>query len=265
MFWFAVVAVLLATLYKILRFLYFKWRGKKFVQIGIQKRKERDLLIEKFSLPQINIPNERKEEIIKSDVCELREMLLQGKVTSEQLTIIFIGRALEKGKDLNLLSEINFEEAIKTAKEYDLKFLQKNKDIEKPLFGIPMTIKDVFDIKGLDSTIGMGCNCNKPKKEDGYLVKLLKEKGAIIFAKTNVPQASMSMETYNTIWGRGLNPWNKDRSVGGSSGGEAAMVRISATPIGIGSDVGGSIRTPSSFCGVLGFMPTAKRVTTNGH
>lgn len=87
----------------------------------------------------------------------------------------------------------------------------------------------------------------------------------IPFVRTNVPQLGLTYESTNNLWGRTINPWNKERSSGGSSGGEAALISLRGSPIGIGSDIGGSIRIPANFCGVFGLKTYSKRISCTYH
>lgn len=104
-----------------------------------------------------------------------------------------------------------------------------------------------------------------PEKEHGVIVSILFEAGAIPFVKTNAPQLLLINETNNWIWGRAINPWDKHRSTGGSSGGEGGIVAMGCSPLGLGSDGGGSIRIPANYCGLYGVRPTAKRFSQLGH
>ena len=106
--------------------------------------------------------------------------------------------------------------------------------------------------------------CDKPEEEDSTVVTLLKEAGAIIIARGNVPQGMLTFNTDNDVWGRGKNPWDTQRTVGGSSGGDAGMVAARCVPLGMGCDLGGSIRIPSCFNGIYGFKPTSCRVSFKG-
>ena len=133
-----------------------------------------------------------------------------------------------------------------------------------PLFGIPISIKDSFDVEGLATTFGLMSRANSTPVESP-LVKCLKNSGMIPFVKTNVPQLLMTFETNNNLWGRSLNPWNRERTVGGSSGGEAALIAVRGSPLGIGSDVGGSLRIPAEYNGVFTLKPSSKRISTTYH
>lgn len=128
-----------------------------------------------------------------------------------------------------------------------------------PLHGVPITVKESLDVTGLPSTFGLPSRANILAERDDPYVTRLRAAGAIILGKTNVPQMLFYSETDNPLYGRTNNPWNLDRTPGGSSGGEAAIIATGGSPLGLGTDWGGSIRTPASFCGLAGIMPTAGR------
>lgn len=133
-----------------------------------------------------------------------------------------------------------------------------------PLHGVPITIKENVDIAGTPSTMGLRSLQGKPAKTDSVTVQAVKRAGAIILGKTNVPQLLLAQETENSIWGITHNPWNLARTPGGSSGGEAAALASGQTPLGIGTDIGGSIRIPAHFCGIAGLKPTVDRWSNRG-
>ena len=180
-------------------------------------------------------------------------------------------RAVDLGLDLNLLTEPLYEFAIPLAKKHD-ETLRKNLSSKKwskvedfpPLFGIPVTLKDQYQVEGADSTIGISSRAFKPEKETGLATRLIIDAGGVPFAKTNLPQMLLVPESNNFIFGRATNPWNKERSTGGSSGGEAGLGILGATVVGFGTDAGGSCRIPAMFCGVYGIKPTSSRFTYKG-
>jgi len=133
-----------------------------------------------------------------------------------------------------------------------------------PLHGLPITIKDNIQVTGTDATLGMQCRRGKAADADAVLVAELRKKGAIVLGKTNVPQLLLAQETENSLFGVTNNPWNLERVPGGSSGGEGAAVAAGMSPLGIGTDIGGSIRIPAHFCGVGGFKPTLDRWSNRG-
>ncbi|XP_069795037.1 fatty-acid amide hydrolase 1 isoform X2 [Narcine bancroftii] len=165
-------------------------------------------------------------------------------------------KALEVNKQLNCLTE--FLPECQTQLQ---DFQEKHKGL---LYGIPISIKDNINCKGHDSTCGLGVFLNQPATEDSVIVQVLKKQGAIPFVKTNVPQSLLSYECCNPIFGQTINPHNTKRTSGGSSGGEAALIAAGGSILGIGSDIGGSIRVPASFCGICGFKPTGKRLSSIG-
>jgi amidase len=142
--------------------------------------------------------------------------------------------------------------------------LQKG-TIRGPLHGVPFTIKDSLDTAGVVTTAGtVGWTARVPER-DATVVARLKAAGGILLGKTNTPEFTWSNETDNLVYGRTSNPYDLDRSPGGSSGGSAAIVAAGGSPFDIGSDTGDSIRQPSHVCGVAGLKPTSGRVPRTGH
>ncbi|KAF2119752.1 amidase signature domain-containing protein [Lophiotrema nucula] len=149
--------------------------------------------------------------------------------------------AIEAHKQTNCATEILFPEAEEWAKT---EINQKG-----PLAGIPVSLKDSIQVKGFDISVGYSRNVGKPYAEDGSMVKLLKDAGAVPFIKTNLPTTLLSFESTNDVWGRCTNPHNNKYSPGGSTGGESALLAFGGSRIGIGSDVAGSVRVPAHFSG----------------
>jgi Asp-tRNA(Asn)/Glu-tRNA(Gln) amidotransferase A subunit family amidase len=135
---------------------------------------------------------------------------------------------------------------------------------EGPLHGVPVTIKDSFDVRGLPTLSGSKFRLGHIADRDANAVARLREAGAIVLGKTNVPELLSSYETDNFVTGRTVNPWDAARTPGGSSGGEAAAIAAQCSPGGVGSDGGGSIRIPAHFCGIAGFKPTHRRIGGGG-
>lgn len=162
---------------------------------------------------------------------------------------------------INAVAEDRFTDALKEAQEVDAMLAQENVDLEalkrtKPLLGIPVTIKENLQVKGLSAT--MCCKLYKDVKavEDGEATSRLRRAGAIILLVSTTPEFCLTIETYSKLYGVTRNPYNSLRSVGGSSGGEGALLGAGASLIGLGSDLAGSIRYPSAFNGVFGHKPT---------
>ncbi len=132
------------------------------------------------------------------------------------------------------------------------------------LHGLPITIKDNVEVVGTASTLGLAARRHHRAAKDAVLVEALREQGAIVLGKTNVPQLLLAQETENATFGVTGNPWHLDRVPGGSSGGEAAAIAAGMSPLGVGTDIGGSIRIPAHFCGVYGLKPTLDRWSNRG-
>lgn len=137
--------------------------------------------------------------------------------------------------------------------------------VRGPLHGVPMTLKESNDRVGTPSTWGFPRLRENRPTEDALAVKRLEQAGAVIFGKTNVPVALADFQSYNEVYGTTGNPWNPGRVPGGSSGGAAAALAAGLTPLELGSDIGGSIRNPSHFCGVFGHKPTWNLIPPLGH
>ena len=138
-------------------------------------------------------------------------------------------------------------------------------EIWGPLHGVPFTMKDTLDTEDLRTTRGSMVFADHVPQEDATVVRRLKDAGGILLGKTNTPEFAFWWETGNRVFGRTNNPWDLDRTPGGSSGGEAASIAAGMSPLGVGSDVGGSIRQPAGYCGDVGLKPTHGRVPLTGH
>jgi len=134
-----------------------------------------------------------------------------------------------------------------------------------PLHGVPLTVKDSFDMAGLPTLCGSKFRLGHRAAEDATAVARMRAAGAIVLGKTNCPEFLSNYETDNYITGRTNNPWNLERTAGGSSGGESAAISAFCSAGGIGSDGGGSVRIPAHFCGIAGLKPTPGRVSAAGH
>jgi Asp-tRNA(Asn)/Glu-tRNA(Gln) amidotransferase A subunit family amidase len=134
-----------------------------------------------------------------------------------------------------------------------------------PLHGVPFTVTDSSDTAALQTTRGSRLFAGRVPAADATAVSRLKASGGILLGKTNVPEFSFWWETANALFGRTVNPWNADRSPGGSSGGEAAAIAAGLSPLGVGSDVGVSIRGPAHYCGIAGLKATHGRIPLTGH
>ena len=132
-----------------------------------------------------------------------------------------------------------------------------------PLHGLPITVKECFDLTGSPATFGVVGRRDVAARDDRY-VAALRRAGAIVLGKTNVSQLLLFLESDNPVYGMTHNPWDLDRTPGGSSGGQAAIVAAGGSALGLGNDLGGSVRLPAAFCGIVGFKPTAGRTPDEG-
>lgn len=161
---------------------------------------------------------------------------------------------------LNIIVVERYESAIEDAKAVD-DLIRNTADPKvfaetKPLLGIPFTTKESNAVKGLPHTLGVIRRRNHKAPEDATVIGYMREAGAIFIGKTNMPELNMWTESRNKIYGQANNPYNTTRSVGGSSGGDAAIVAACGAPIALGGDIGGSIRIPAFCNGVFGFKPS---------
>ncbi|NXU19650.1 VDHAP protein, partial [Pardalotus punctatus] len=166
------------------------------------------------------------------------------------------GEALEVNREVNCVTDFihGCEDQLQKLKK------QKEKGL---LYGIPISIKDHITCKGHISSGGMVEFLGQVKEEDSVIVQVLKHQGGIPFVKTNIPQTMINYDCSNPTFGQTLNPLNHQKSPGGSSGGEGALIAGGGSILGIGSDVAGSIRLPSSFCGLCGLKPTGNRISNS--
>jgi len=192
----------------------------------------------------------------------LARLIRKRKASSAEVVEAYIERIKAVNPKLNAIVQLAEEQAMKRARSADDALARG--EIWGPLHGVPVTIKDEFETKGIVSTIGtLGLKDHVPK-EDATVVKRYKSAGAIILGKTNVPELLWAAETDNYVYGRTNNPYDLKRSPNGSSGGEAAIIAAGGSPLGVGSDAGGSIRQPAHFCGIAGLKPTTGRIPMTG-
>ncbi|KAB8556632.1 hypothetical protein FH972_025668 [Carpinus fangiana] len=187
------------------------------------------------------------------DATALARAIAHRKLKSVDVTIAYCKQLT------NCLTEIMFERAIKRAKALDHHLDQGHPPIG-PLHGVPVSLKDMFQVAGVDASLGYSALCFQPSRNTSPLVTLILNAGAVIFCKTNVPQTMMSLDSVNPVFGRTLNPLNRLVTAGGSTGGEGALIALKGSPMGVGTDIGGSIRIPAMCNGLYGFKPSANRI-----
>ncbi|NXM47971.1 FAAH1 hydrolase, partial [Gymnorhina tibicen] len=235
-----------------------KWLGRKMIQKKMEEaRRTRDEGMKKMAKAvqqfREQVPSVQTDAILSLPLLELTGRLREGSLSPRTVLYTYLEKALEVTQQTNCLRHFIPE------CEEQLQEIQRHKE-KGLLYGIPISIKDHIGHKGHLATCGLVQCLGTLMEEDSVLVKVLKRQGAIPFAMTNVPQSLFSYECSNPIFGQTLNPLNPQKSPGGSSGGEGALIAGGGSILGIGSDVGGSIRLPSSFCGLCGLKPTAERL-----
>ncbi|MBR4672001.1 MAG: Asp-tRNA(Asn)/Glu-tRNA(Gln) amidotransferase subunit GatA [Bacilli bacterium] len=188
---------------------------------------------------------------------EINNLLKSKKIKPIDLVEEAFDR-IEKSSSLNCFITLNKEAALKQAKELE------DKEVDNLFFGIPIAIKDNICTKGLRTTCASKMLENFEPIYDATVIEKINEKHMIIIGKTNMDEFAMGSCSKTSYFGAPRNPWNESKITGGSSGGSAACVSGRLTPIALGSDTGGSIRQPSSFCGVVGLKPTYGRVSRFG-
>jgi amidase len=188
--------------------------------------------------------------------------LATGEVSAVELARAAIARIERHDDDVNALCVRDFDRALTAAAEADA---ARGRGDLRPLLGIPMTVKESFNVAGLPTTWGIPPFRDFTPTHDAVAVARLKAAGAVVLGKTNVPFALGDLQTYNDIYGTTNNPWSLDRTPGGSSGGSAAALAAGFGALSIGSDIGGSLRTPAHFCGVYAHKATFGLLPSRGH
>jgi fatty acid amide hydrolase len=201
-----------------------------------------------------------ERELTWTGAGELARLIRGKQVSAAEAVEARLARIEELNPKLNSVAIPLFDQARREAKEADAAV--RRGDEIGPLHGVPITIKEQFQVAGQPSTWGLPSRAGELAEHDGPLVHRLREAGGIIVGITNVPQLLIYHESDNPVYGRANNPWNLDRTPGGSSGGEGATIAAGESPLGLGSDVGGSIRVPAHFNGIQGLKPGSRRLTT---
>ena len=192
----------------------------------------------------------------------LRDKLQRREITSSALLEGFVERAKTLNPKLNAIVTWDIERAEKRASELD-ELAQKNQFVG-PLHGLPITVKDTFATAGLKTTAGSPKLAEYIPAENAVAIQRLVDAGAIIFGKTNTPTFAADLQTVNPVFGVTNNPWDVRCTCGGSSGGSAVATAMGFGAFELGSDIGGSLRTPANFCGVYTIKPSYGLIPTGG-
>jgi amidase len=194
---------------------------------------------------------------------EMLSLLRARQIGAVELLKLHLERFEKYNPALNVVVATDVEGALRAATAADN--TARDAAALPPLHGLPMTIKDTFEVVGMPATCGLPFLAEHRPQRDADAVARLKAAGAIVYGKTNVPAAAADWQSYNSIYGQSNNPWDTTRSPGGSSGGAAAAVAAGLAPLELGSDIGGSIRCPAHFCGVYGHKTSHGLVPGRGH
>ncbi|EGN91867.1 hypothetical protein SERLA73DRAFT_118072 [Serpula lacrymans var. lacrymans S7.3] len=200
--------------------------------------------------------------ITELDATAVCEKIAKGELTAEETVVAFGKRAAIAHQVTACLTDYFLDEGIAQAKELDAYFKREGKVIG-PLHGLPISIKDHIPVRGRWGSGGFLSNVEL-SAEDCDMTRILRSLGAVFYVKTNQPQSIMHLES-QSFYGRTLNPHNSNLTSGGSSGGEAALLAMKGSCMGVGSDGGGSIRGPCSNCGLYGIRPTSKTMPMNNY
>src|SRR6266849_5760109 len=183
------------------------------------------------------------------------------RVSAVELLDLHRRRIERHNSELNAIVEPDFERARRDAEAADAR---RARGEDAPLLGLPMTLKESINVRGLRTTAGMSMWKDFRSEHDAPVTTRVKGAGAVVMAKTNVPQMLSDWQSANPVYGRTNNPWDLGRTPGGSTGGGAAALAAGLTPLEFGSDIGGSIRVPAAFCGVYGHRPSETVMPRSG-
>ncbi|KAL4926506.1 amidase signature domain-containing protein [Aspergillus undulatus] len=255
------------------------WHLQAWEEIVVRKQTIRDEALKPYLVsnienrpPRVRSVQDRSclkddpliQEITDIDsVPALLKQLQSGRYSAEQVIRAYIKRATVAHQLTNCITEVIFHDALIQTQELDKGFRETGQ-LKGPLHGVPITVKDQFNVKGYDSTIGYVGRSFSPATEDAVLVQMLKNMGAVIIAKSNLPQSIMWAETENPLWGLTVNPRNPSLTPGGSTGGEATLLALHGSILGFGTDIGGSVRIPQCIMGLYGFKPSSGRTPYMG-
>ncbi|XP_073500137.1 vitamin D3 hydroxylase-associated protein-like isoform X1 [Phyllobates terribilis] len=239
-----------------------QWMRERCTKMKIERaQSQRDRALERMEKMTLRYKaqhgNVDTRRILSTPLAELVEHLKKGSLTPETVLHVYMEKALEVTKEVNCL--IDF------LPDCEMQVQELKKQQEKGLlFGVPISVKDNAGYKGHNSNCGLVHYLGVEDAEDSILIQVLKKQGAIPFVKTNIPQSLINFDCSNSIFGQTLNPHNHKKTCGGSSGGEGALIAGGGAILGVGTDVLGSIRMPSSFCGICGLKPCGDRLSDLG-
>ncbi|KAF6344505.1 fatty acid amide hydrolase [Rhinolophus ferrumequinum] len=236
-----------------------RWSGRRRARsAGARARQRQQAALESMDKAaqrfRLQNPDLDSEALLALTLPQLVQKLQSGELSPEAALFTYVGKAWEVNKETNCLTNYlaDCETQLSQAPRQGL------------LYGVPVSLKECLSYKSQDSTLGLSLNEGVPAECDSVVVQVLKLQGAVPFVHTNVPQSMLSYDCSNPLFGQSTNPWKSSKSPGGSSGGEGALIGAGGSLLGLGTDIGGSIRFPSSFCGICGLKPTGNRLSKIG-
>ncbi len=206
---------------------------------------------------------EEMDAVVWCDATELARRIRARQLGARDCLEVFLDRVAQFDADIGAIVVLDADRAREAATAADRELAEGR--VRGPLHGVPMTIKEAFDVAGLPTTFGSPEFAYGRAQVDADVTRKLRDAGAIVFAKTNVPLGLEDFQSYNDVYGTTSNPWDLSRSPGGSSGGESAALAAGMTPLGFGSDIGGSLRNPAHYTGTFAHKPTFGIVPHVGH
>ncbi|PLB40536.1 fatty-acid amide hydrolase [Aspergillus candidus] len=253
-----------------------KWQQQaQKAKVILQESVPKEWLVPEHKLPftdQKNVEDfaarsgalsDRELSITGMSATALVNGMAAGLLSAEEVVVSFLKRAVLGHQLLNFATEFMADRAIARAKELD-RYYQQTGRVVGPLHGVPISVKEHIEVKDRTCNAGYVAWVNDVAPEDALLLKYLEKAGAVFHVRTNQPQSLMHLCCSNNLTGATVNPYNRTLTPGGSSGGEGASMGFKCAPLGIGTDIGGSIRSPAAFCNAYGFRPTARRNPCTG-
>ena len=202
------------------------------------------------------------EELWSLSAGAMAERIAAKKVSATEVVEAHIQRIRKVNPQVNAIVRVLEDEALACAREADRKTCSGEQ--LGPLHGVPFTIKENIDVAGLPTTWGVPAFADAIPSRDAPVVARMRGAGAIPIGRTNLPDMALRLDTGSSLYGATQNPWNAARTAGGSSGGEAVALATGMSAIGLGNDIGGSLRSPASACGIASIRPSAGRVPDAG-
>lgn len=232
-------------------------------QAAAAKQHQRDILVDELNTGPVT---DHDQQILNLSVEQAVKKVKSSELDPTDLLNAYGKRIYEAHKLCNPVTEILSKRAYgEWAPQIKAIVQSGNPEKAGPLAGFPVSLKDTICVEGYDSCIGYTRYTNKPAQKDAVLLKILLAAGAIPFVKTNVPLTLLSFESYNDIWGTTSNPYSPKHVPGGSTGGEAALLAVGGSRIGVGTDVAGSVRVPAHFSGIYSLKCSTGRFPRTGN